>query len=104
MVNTVSANSDKVNCSYPYFGLRKCGHCKVRHDPLEHCELNQTVMTPQRTTYKVVESSLQSKEEVGVSRLGYISYCTVGQNQVEANYGVNGKTILIGIVGISYRR
>jgi len=93
-----------VDCPYPYFGLRERRHREICHDPLEHGELDQTVMTLQRATYKVVESSLQSKEEVGVSRLGHVSDCAVGQDQIEADDGVDSKAILIGLVGISYRR
>jgi len=93
-----------VDCPYPYFSLRERRHREIRHDPLEHGGLNQTVMVPQRTTHEVVESSLQSKEEVGVSRLGHVSDCAVGQDQIEADDGVDSKAILIGLVGISYRR
>jgi hypothetical protein len=56
-----------------------------------------------RETHEVVKSSLQPKEEVGVGRLGHTSDCAIGQNQVVANDGVDGKTILIGLVGVPYR-
>ena len=38
-----------------------------------------------------------------MGRLGYITDCAVGQNQIEADDGVDGKTILIGLVGVPYR-
>jgi len=55
-----------------------------------------------KSTHKVVESSLQTEEQVGVSRLGHIGNCPVGQNQVEADDGVDGKTVFVGLVGIPY--
>jgi hypothetical protein len=54
-------------------------------------------------TYEVVKSSLQAKEEVGVSRLGHVGNCAVGKNQVEADNCVNGESMLIGLVGVSCR-
>ena len=52
--------------------------------------------------HKVVVSSLQPKEEVGVSRLGHIGDRAVGQNQVEADNGVDRKTVLIALIGVAY--
>jgi len=46
-------------------------------------------------THEVVESPLQSKEQVGVSRLGHVGDCAVGQNQVEADDGVDGEAMLM---------
>jgi hypothetical protein len=54
-------------------------------------------------THEVVESSLQSKEEVGVVRLGHIDDCAVGQNQVVSDNGVDGKTVLVGFIGVPCR-
>ena len=51
-------------------------------------------------THEVVGSSLQTPEEVGVRRFGDISNGAVGQNQVEADDGVNAKAMLIGLVGV----
>ena len=56
--------------------------------------------TPRKVAHEIVESSLQAKEEVGVSRLGHISNRAVGQNQVEADSAVNREPILIGLVRI----
>jgi hypothetical protein len=54
-------------------------------------------------THEVVKSSLQPKEEVGVRRLGHIGDCAVRQNQVVADDCVDGKAILVGLVGVSCR-
>ena len=55
-----------------------------------------------RMTHKVIVSSLQPKEEVGVGLLGHIRNCAVGKDQVEADNGVNRKTVLIALVGVPY--
>ena len=52
--------------------------------------------------HKVVKSPLQSKEQVGVSRLGNVGDCAVGQNQVEADDGVDGEAMLISLKGVPY--
>ena len=52
--------------------------------------------------YKVVKPSLQPKEKVGMSPLGHIGSCAVGQDQVEADNGVDRKTVLIALVGVPY--
>ena len=49
-------------------------------------------------TYKVVESSLQAKEEGRICRLGHVGNRAVWQNQIEADNGVDGETVLIGLV------
>ena len=53
-------------------------------------------------THKVVVSSLQTKEEVGVSLPGHIGNCAVGQDQVEADNSVDRKTVLIALVRVAY--
>ena len=53
--------------------------------------------------HEIVESSLQAKEEVRVGRLGHMSDCAVGQDQIIADDGVDGETILICLVGVPYR-
>jgi len=53
-----------------------------------------------KRTHEVVEASLQTPEEVGVRRLGDISNRAVGQNQVEADDGVEAQTILVGLVRV----
>jgi len=53
--------------------------------------------------HKVVKSSLQTEEEVGVSRLGHVGNCPVGQNQVEPDDSVDGEAILISLEGVPYQ-
>ena len=56
-----------------------------------------------RETHEIVKSSLQPEEEVGVGRLGHTGNRAVGQNQVEGDNGVDGKTVLIGLEGVPCR-
>ena len=93
---------DGVNCPYPYFGLRECGHREICHNPLRHSRLDRMAVRLEKVTHEVVESSLQAKEEVRVSRLGHVSDRAVGQNQVEAYNGVDRETVLIGLVRVPY--
>jgi len=55
-----------------------------------------------KMAHKVVKPSFQAEEEVGVSRLGHIGNCPVGQNQVETDNGVDGKAVLISLEGVPY--
>ena len=55
-------------------------------------------------TYEIVKASLQSPEEIRLRRLGHMSDRAIGQNQVEANDGVDTKTISISLVGVPYPR
>jgi len=48
-------------------------------------------------THEVVKPSLQTPEDIRVRRLRDIGNRAVGQNQVEADDGVDGKTILVGL-------
>ena len=52
---------------------------------------------------EVVETSLQTKEQVGMGRLGDMSNRAVGENKIEGNDGVEGKTMLISLEGVPYR-
>ena len=54
-------------------------------------------------THEIVESSLQAEEEIWVGRLGHVRNCAVGQNQIIADNGVDGETILISLEGVPYR-
>jgi hypothetical protein len=56
-----------------------------------------------RETHEIVKSSLQPKEQVGVSQLSHTGDCAIGQNQVVTDDGVDGKTVLIGLVRVPYR-
>ena len=60
-------------------------------------------MGSEEETHEVVKTPLQTPEQVRVRRLGDISNCPVGQNQVEANDGVEAKTVLISLIGVPYR-
>ena len=60
-------------------------------------------MRSDQPTHDVVKTSLQAEEKVGVRRLGDISNRAVGKNQVEGDNGVEGKTMLISLVGVSYQ-
>ena len=53
-------------------------------------------------THEVVKTSLQTPEQVRVHRFGDMSNCAVGQNQVVADNGVDGRTILISLEGVPY--
>jgi len=53
-----------------------------------------------KPTDEVVETSLQTKEQVGVRRLRDISNRPVGKNKVEGDNGVEGKTMLISLEGV----
>ena len=59
-------------------------------------------MRSRKVTHEVVKTSLQTPEQVRVRRLGDISNRAVGQNQVVADDGVEGKTVLISLVGVPY--
>jgi len=63
----VSVVSDKADRTYPYFGLRECGHIEICHDSLECGELNEVAATLEKIAHKVVKSSFQAKEQVRVS-------------------------------------
>ena len=54
----------------------------------------------EESAHKVVETSLQTKEEVRVCRLRDISNRAVGQNQVKADNGVDSGAVLVGLVGV----
>jgi len=88
--------------AHPYFGLWECGHRKIHHNPLEEGGSHRTAMRLEKPTHEVVKTSLQTKEEVGVRRLADINNCAVGKNQVEADDGVEGKTVLASLVAVSY--
>jgi len=91
-----------MNRTYPYFGLWECSHREVCHNSLEQGKCHRTAMRSEKLTHEVVKASLQTKEEVGVPRLGDTSNRAVGKNQVEANNGIDDRTILISLVGVPY--
>ena len=53
-------------------------------------------------THEVVKASLQTPEQVRLRRLGDISNRAVGQDQVEADDGVDAEAMLISFEGIPY--
>ena len=53
-------------------------------------------------THEVIKASLQTPEKVRVLRLGDTGNRAVGQNQVVANDGVDGKTVLVSLEGVPY--
>jgi len=55
-------------------------------------------------THEIVQASLQAPEEIRVRRLGDIGNRAIGQNQVDADDGVNDKTILVSLVRVPYPR
>ena len=59
-------------------------------------------MGSEKPTHEVVETSLQTKEEVGECRPGNISNCAVGKNQVESDDVVENETMLVSLVGVPY--
>ena len=59
-------------------------------------------MKPGEVIHEVVKASLQTPEQVGVRRLGDMSDCAVGQNQIVADDGVDCKAMLISLAGVSY--
>ena len=89
--------------AYPYFGLWECGHREICHNSLEQGKCHRKAMRSEKPTHEVVKTSFQTKEEVGVRRLGDISNRAVGKNQIEADNGVDGETMLISLVGVSYQ-
>ena len=88
--------------TYPYVSLWESSHREVCHDSLAESELNRMGMRSGKVTHEVVKASLQTPEQVRVRRLGDISDRAVGQNQVVSDDGVEGKTILIRLVGVPY--
>ena len=59
-------------------------------------------MRSEKVTHEIIKTSLQTPEEIRVRRLGDIGNRAVGQNQVEADDGVDAKTMLISLVGVPY--
>ena len=59
-------------------------------------------MRSKKLTHEVVKAPLQTKEEVGVRRLSDASNRAVGKNQVEADNGIDDKTMLISLEGVPY--
>jgi len=55
-----------VGYPYPYFGLRERGHREICHDPLERGESKWIAVTVAGMAHKIIESTLQAKEEIGV--------------------------------------
>jgi hypothetical protein len=53
------------------------------------------------TAHEIIESPFQAEKEVRMRRLGHVCNSAVGQDQVEADNGVNCQTILAGLVGVS---